>query len=200
MNLRQIDSVLEGHPTGRMPLIKIASGSLGQGLNAGVGMALAKKLAGDRAGSSSCWATGRRPKAASGRPPIAPPGYRLDNLVVIVDANRLGQSGPTRHGHDLAAYERKFRAFGWETAVVDGHDVKALLDALCRARLRRQAAGGHRQDLQGQGRLLSGRQGGLARQAAERRTELQAALAEIGKAEVTLPCGYSPSPAIVHFP
>lgn len=50
----------------------------------------------------------------------------LDNLTAIVDVNRLGQRGPTRHGHDLDAYARRFQAFGWHTVEVDGHDVDAI--------------------------------------------------------------------------
>ncbi|CAM5741229.1 transketolase [Streptomyces hirsutus] len=50
----------------------------------------------------------------------------LDNLTVLVDVNRLGQRGPTRHGHDLDAYARRFEAFGWHAVEVDGHDVDAV--------------------------------------------------------------------------
>lgn len=54
-------------------------------------------------------------------------GYEhLDNLVAIIDVNRLGQRGPTRHGHDLDAYARRFQAFGWHTVEIDGHDVDAI--------------------------------------------------------------------------
>ena len=59
---------------------------------------------------------------------------RLDNLCAILDVNRLGQSGPTMYEHDTATYEQRLRAFGWDVAVVDGHDVTALRAAFARAR------------------------------------------------------------------
>src|SRR6185295_13772395 len=58
----------------------------------------------------------------------------LSNLCAIVDVNRLGQSGPTMYGHDMGVYEARFKAFGWETAVVDGHDLGALKAAFAQAR------------------------------------------------------------------
>ncbi len=191
-NLRRIDSVLEGHPTARMPLIKVASGSLGQGLSAGVGMALAKKLAHDPGRVFVLQGDGETAEGSVWEAADCAAQFRLDNLVVVVDANRLGQSGPTRHGHDLAAYERKFRAFGWETAVVDGHDVGALLDAL------RPAGTGGRplaviaKTFKGKGiTFLEDKEGWHGKPLNEK--ELQAALDEMGKADVTLPSAYSPS-------
>lgn len=56
--------------------------------------------------------------------------YKLDNLINIIDVNRLGQSQPTMYQHDLETYKRKCEAFGWHTQVVDGHDINALLNAL----------------------------------------------------------------------
>src|SRR6185437_1419567 len=54
-------------------------------------------------------------------------GYsRLDNLTVVVDVNRLGQRGPTRHGWDTAAYAARFRAFGWHALEIDGHDIAEI--------------------------------------------------------------------------
>ena len=153
-----------------MPLIKVASGSLGQGLNAGVrhgpGQETGQAIP---AGSSSCRATARRPRAASGRRPIAPPATSWTTWRSSSTPTAWASRRPTRHGHDLAAYERKFPAFGWETAVVDGHDVQELAGCPGQGRRRRQAAGRHRQDLQGQGRFLHRGQGGLARQAPERK-------------------------------
>lgn len=59
---------------------------------------------------------------------------KLDNLVCIVDVNRLGQSQATQLAHDLGTYAARFTAFGWNTIVVDGHDVKQLLDAYVKAK------------------------------------------------------------------
>lgn len=134
LTLRRIDSDLEGHPTPRLPLVDVATGSLGQGLGAGVGLALNSKyldksnyrtyvLLGDgEIAEGSVWEA-----AAMGS------HYKLDNLVAIVDANRLGQSQATAIGHELEVYRNRFEAFGWESVVVDGHDIAALLEAFEKA-------------------------------------------------------------------
>lgn len=190
--LRRVDSVLEGHPTARMPLVKVATGSLGQGLAAGCGMALAKKL--DRAPGRVFVLQGDGETAEGGVWEAADNAAagRLDNLVVIVDANRLGQSGPTRHGHDLAAYERKFQAFGWETAVVDGHDVRALLAALAGPRSGAGPLAVIARTFKGRGvSFLEDREGWHGKPLSA--AELEKALAEIGPAAIELPSAYSPS-------
>ncbi|MGV9555533.1 transketolase [Streptomyces sp. NPDC003522] len=128
LTFRALGSRLEGHPTPqRLPWVETATGSLGQGLPVGVGIALAGKrldhsdhrvwvLCGDsEMAEGSVWEAAEHA------------GHeRLDNLTVIVDVNRLGQRGPTRHGHDLDAYARRFQAFDWHTVEVDGHDVDAV--------------------------------------------------------------------------
>ncbi|MGW1893816.1 transketolase [Streptomyces sp. NPDC002004] len=128
LTFRRQGSRLEGHPTPqRLPWVEVATGSLGQGLPVGVGMALTGKrldridyrvwvLCGDsEMAEGSVWEAAEHA------------GFeRLDNLTVIVDVNRLGQRGPTRHGHDLGAYARRFEAFGWHTVEIDGHDVQAV--------------------------------------------------------------------------
>ncbi len=128
LTFRTLGSRLEGHPTPRrLPWVETATGSLGQGLPVGVGIALAGKrlehsdarvwvLCGDsELAEGSVWEAAEHA------------GHeRLDNLVVIVDVNRLGQRGPTRHGHDLDAYARRFQGFDWHTVEVDGHDVDAV--------------------------------------------------------------------------
>ncbi|GAA2595944.1 MULTISPECIES: transketolase [Streptomyces] len=128
LTFRKQGSRLEGHPTPqRLPWVETATGSLGQGLPVGVGIALSGKrldhtdyrvwvLCGDsEMAEGSVWEAAEHA------------GHEhLDNLTVIVDVNRLGQRGPTRHGHDLDAYARRFRAFEWHTIEVDGHDVDAI--------------------------------------------------------------------------
>ncbi len=127
--LRRIDSILEGHPTPKMPSIRVATGSLGQGLSAGVGMALARRLMKSSSrvfillGDGEC-AEGSVWEAAN-----TAAYYKLNNLCAIVDANRLGQSEPTMHGHNVDIYRQKFEAFGWKSKVVDGHNVYELIDA-----------------------------------------------------------------------
>ena len=192
LNLRRIDSVLEGHPTRRMPLVKIASGSLGQGLSAGAGMALAKKLANAPGRVFVLQGDGETSEGSVWEAADAAAASRLDNLVLIVDANRLGQSGPTRHGHDLAAYERKFQAFGWEATIVDGHDVQALLAAFDKTVSGGKPLAVIAKTLKGKGiSFLQDREGWHGKPLNAQ--ELAMALAEIGAADVSLPSRYSPA-------
>ena len=128
LTFRTLGSRLEGHPTPRrLPWVETATGSLGQGLPVGVGIALAGKRL-DRTGYR-VWVLCGDSELAEGSVWEAAEhaSYEhLDNLVAVVDVNRLGQRGPTRHGHDLDAYARRFKAFGWHTVEVDGHDVEAV--------------------------------------------------------------------------
>ncbi|GGJ32988.1 transketolase [Streptomyces brasiliensis] len=128
LTFRRLGSHLEGHPTPRrLPWVETATGSLGQGLPVGVGIALAGKRL-DRA-VFRVWVLCGDSELAEGSiwEAAEHAGYEhLDNLTAIVDVNRLGQRGPTRHGHDLDAYARRFAAFGWHPVEVDGHDVDAV--------------------------------------------------------------------------
>jgi transketolase len=134
MSLRKITSVLEGHPTPRMKWVKSATGSLGQGLSVGVGMGLAMKLgkspgrvyvfSGDgECAEGSVWEAVNMAFL-----------HKLRNLCLIVDINRLSQSEETMHGHDIKAYERKFKAFGWDVISIDGHKINEILKAFKKAR------------------------------------------------------------------
>jgi len=134
LTLRDINSDLEGHPTPRLPFVDVATGSLGQGLGAGIGLALNSKFL-DKSnyrtyvllGDGEC-AEGAVWEAAE-----LAGHYKLDNLVAIVDVNRLGQSQQTMLEHDMPVYQARFKAFGWNAVVVDGHDVSALLKAFAKA-------------------------------------------------------------------
>jgi transketolase len=131
---RRFGSVLEGHPTPVLPWVDVATGSLGQGLPDGVGVALAGRyldelpyrvwvLCGDsEMAEGSMWEA--LDKAAY---------YRLANLTAIVDVNRLGQRGPTELGWDIDAYAKRVEAFGCHAISVDGHDVADIDKALSRA-------------------------------------------------------------------
>src|SRR6266849_7626741 len=130
LKLRQLGSDLEGHPTPRLPFVDVATGSLGQGLSVGVGMALCARL--DKLdyrtyvllGDGEC-AEGAVWEAAS-----LAGIYQLNNLVAIVDVNRLGQSDPTPFGHKLQVYKDRFEAFGWRTEEIEGHDLEEITEVL----------------------------------------------------------------------
>ncbi|MBI1737391.1 MAG: transketolase [Candidatus Rokubacteria bacterium] len=139
LTLRDLASDLEGHPTPRLPFVDVATGSLGQGLGAGVGLALGARLAGSEARVWVLLGDGETAEGSVWEAAALAAQRRLDNLVAIVDVNALGQSGPTMHGHDLAAYQRRFTAFGWRAVTVDGHDMRAIVAALRRARAGRGA-------------------------------------------------------------
>ena len=134
LTYRDRGSRLEGHPTPRLPWVNVATGSLGVGLPAGVGLALAGRfldqlpyrvwvLCGDsELAEGSMWEAFEH-AACTG----------LDNLTALIDVNRLGQRGPTRHGWDTAAYARRLAAFGWHTIEIDGHSVAEIDWALAEA-------------------------------------------------------------------
>jgi transketolase len=130
MSFRKFGSPIEGHPTAAFRYTEAATGSLGQGLSMGVGMALNAKyldklpyrtyvLLGD-----SEMAEGSQWESIQ----IAV-HYKLNNLVGVIDVNRLGQRGETMYGFDVEAYARMVGAFGWETIVIDGHSYPEVLDA-----------------------------------------------------------------------
>ena len=133
MTLRQIDSRIEGHPTPRYPYVQVATGSLGQGLSAGCGMALAMKKRRSGRRVFVLVGDGEAAEGAVWEAAAFASHYNLGNLVAIVDVNRLGQSEPTMLGHDVKAYAKRFRAFGWKAIIVDGHNVEQLDAAFGRA-------------------------------------------------------------------
>jgi len=134
LRYRKHGSMLEGHPTPLIPWVDVATGSLGQGLPIGVGMALAAKyleklptrvwvLCGDsEMAEGSMWEAFEHASH-----------FGLDNLTAIIDVNRLGQRGETMVGWNLDRYVARAEAFGWNAIEVDGHDVEDIDDALSRA-------------------------------------------------------------------
>jgi transketolase len=127
---RRAGSPLQGHPTPELPWVDVATGSLGQGLPAGVGIA----LAGKRLDRNPCrvWVLCGDSEMAEGSmwEALDKAGYYgLDNLTAIVDVNRLGQAGPTELEWDLEAYRRRVEAFGCRAVVIDGHDLEQIDDA-----------------------------------------------------------------------
>lgn len=135
LNLRKVDSLLEGHPTPRLNFVDVASGSLGQGINCAAGMAFVGKhidradynvycLLGDgESAEGSVWEAFNFASI-----------HGLDNLIAILDVNRLGQSEPAPLQHQMDVYENRCKAFGLETYNIDGHSVEELVKALNQAK------------------------------------------------------------------
>lgn len=130
LTLREFGSKLEGHPTPNFPYAEAATGSLGQGLSIGLGMALNAKyvdkvpyytyvLLGD-----SEMTEGSQWEAIQ-----VAVHYKLDNLIGIIDVNRLGQRGETMYGWDIESYKGMISSFGWETITIDGHNIEEIADA-----------------------------------------------------------------------
>lgn len=130
LKLRTLGSDLEGHPTPRLSFVDTATGSLGQGLSAGIGMALCAKIV-DRNPQRIYVLMGDGESVEGSVWEAAEVGrhYKLDNLCAVVDVNRLGQSDPTMLQHDMEAYRSRWAGFGWHAIIVDGHDIPALLKA-----------------------------------------------------------------------
>jgi transketolase len=130
LTLRKIDSDLEGHPTTLLPFVDVATGSLGQGLSVGIGIALHAKqfdcsgqrvyvLMGDgESAEGSVWEAAQWASLRG-----------LNNLCAIIDINRLGQSQPTMLQWNLEIYKARWEAFGWQALLVDGHSIPDLIAA-----------------------------------------------------------------------
>src|SRR5271166_699114 len=129
--LRQFTSDLEGHPTPRLAFADIATGSLGQGLGVGVGMALAGRLDKLDYNTYVLMGDGEIAEGAVWEAASLAGVYKLNNLIAIVDANRLGQSQATAFGHDVNVYVKRFQAFGWRVETLDdGHDMEEIMEVL----------------------------------------------------------------------
>ncbi|HTJ00511.1 MAG TPA: transketolase [Dongiaceae bacterium] len=130
LTYRQFGSRLEGHPTPALEFVEAATGSLGQGLSVGVGLACNGKFF-DRLPYRTYVLLGDSEMAEGSQWEALELAahYKLDNLVGVLDVNRLGQRGATMHGHDLEAYRRRISAFGWHTIVIDGHSFPEILAA-----------------------------------------------------------------------
>lgn len=130
MTYRHFGSHLEGHPSVAFPYVDAATGSLGQGLSIGLGMALNAKYL-DRLPYRTYILLGDSEMAEGSQWESIQLAahYKLDNLIGVLDVNRLGQRGETMYGNDLAAYEKRISAFGWATFVIDGHSFPEVLGA-----------------------------------------------------------------------
>jgi transketolase len=188
LSLRRFDSVLEGHPTPLSPWVRVATGSLGQGLSMAAGMAWARKLDGTPARVYTLLGDGEMAEGSVWEAAQFAAHYKLDNLCAIVDVNRLGQSGATMYGHDTESYAQKLRAFGWETIVADGHDIAQVRAAFGKMR----STTGRPQvlvarTLKGKGVSFLEDKDGWHGKPVKKGEELQKAVAELGDTEVTIP-------------
>ncbi|MFA5072735.1 MAG: transketolase [Nitrospirota bacterium] len=134
MTYRKFGSPLEGHPTRAFRYTEAATGSLGQGLSIGLGMAVHAKYIGKLSyrtyvllGDSEM-AEGSQWEALE-----LAAYYKLNNLIGILDVNRLGQRGETMYGYDLDVYNNRITAFGWETIMIDGHRMEEIVNAFQQA-------------------------------------------------------------------
>jgi transketolase len=188
LKLRRIDSDFEGHPTPRLPFVDVATGSLGQGICAGIGIALNARrinsdyrtyvLLGDgESAEGSVWEAGNVGAAD-----------KLDNLCGITDVNGLGQSRATMWDHDMEQFARRWRAFGWHAIVVDGHDLTAILDALDEARRTKgQPTMILAKTIKGKGVSFAEGKEGWHGKAFKKGEELDRAIAELEKQFVSVP-------------
>ncbi|HKV03594.1 MAG TPA: transketolase [Candidatus Acidoferrales bacterium] len=134
MTLREFSSELEGHPTPRIPGVDAATGSLGQGLSVGAGLAIGARLDKSPTRVYVLLGDGEMAEGQIWEAAEFAGHYKLENLTVLADVNALGQSEPTMYQHDMETYRRKFESEGFATEVIDGHDVAAVLAALDRAK------------------------------------------------------------------
>jgi len=128
--LKTLAGKLQGHPDMATPGIEAVTGSLGQGLSIGVGMALALRLDKSPARVYVVMGDGELAEGQLWEAAMAAARYKLDSITAIVDRNRIQATGPTKEIFDIPDIAEKWRAFGWNVLGVDGHDAGAVLDAL----------------------------------------------------------------------
>jgi transketolase len=134
LKLREFTSDLEGHPTPRLPFVDVATGSLGQGLAAGVGIALNARRIGADYRTYVLMGDGETAEGSVWEAAAMGEYHKLDSLCAIVDVNALGQSRATQLGHAMDAHQRRWEGFGWHAITIDGHDMARILAAFDEAR------------------------------------------------------------------
>src|SRR3989338_2673348 len=134
LTYRQFTSALEGHPSMDFRFTEAATGSLGQGLSIGVGVALNGKYL-DRLPYKTYVLLGDSEMAEGSQweAMMLAAHYKLNNIIGIIDVNRLGQRGATMYGHNISQYVRKIEAFGWQTITIDGHNMDQIVVAFKKA-------------------------------------------------------------------
>jgi transketolase len=201
LKLRRIDSDLEGHPTPRLPFVDVATGSLGQGICAAIGLALNARRIESEYRSYVLLGDGESAEGSVWEAANVGSLDRLDNLCGITDVNALGQSRPTMFQHDMSQYERRWHAFGWHAIVVDGHDLTAILDALDEARATKgQPTMILARTIKGKGVSFTEGKDGWHGKPFKKGEELDRALAELEKQFVPVPAGGFEANLSSHIP
>jgi transketolase len=190
LKLRTIGSDLEGHPTPRLPFVDVATGSLGQGICAGVGCALNARRIKSEYRTYVMLGDGESAEGSVWEAADVGAMDGLDNLCGVTDVNRLGQSRPTMWQHDMEQFARRWRAFGWHAIVIDGHDLNAILDAYAEARQTKgQPTMILARTIKGKGVSFVEDKDGWHGKAFKKGDELDRALAELDKQFVPTPPG-----------
>ena len=134
-NLRQIDSMLQGHPCcGSTPGVELSTGPLGLGLSAGIGMALGEKLSGRDTTVYVLLGDGEIQEGIVWEGAMSASKFKVDNCIAILDNNGVQLDGTTDEIMPMGDISEKWRAFGWNVIEIDGHDVEAIANALDEAK------------------------------------------------------------------
>ena len=134
LTLRQIGSRLQGHPVrGKVPGVEMSTGSLGQGLSMACGIALAVKMDGKDYKTICMLGDGEMQEGQNWEAAMFARQYELTNLIAIVDRNRLQITGDTESAVGLEPLPEKWKSFGWNVIIIDGHNMRQILEALDKA-------------------------------------------------------------------
>src|ERR1035437_4021551 len=135
VTLRKLYSPFQGHPHRlKLPGVEVSSGSLGQGLSIAVGMAIAGRLDEDRHTVFCIMGDGEQQEGNIWEAAMEASHYKLDNLVAIIDRNRLQIDGWVKDVMNVEPLDERYRSFGWEVIEIDGHDMTQVADALQKAK------------------------------------------------------------------
>ena len=133
--LRQLGSKLQGHPVrGKVPGVEMSTGSLGQGLSMACGIALAGKMDGKDYHTICLLGDGELQEGQNWEAAMFASQYGLSNLIAVVDRNRLQITGNTEDAVGLDPLPEKWKAFGWNVIVIDGHDIPMIMEAMEKAK------------------------------------------------------------------
>ncbi len=133
LTYRTLYSPLQGHPTPETPYIDVATGSLGMGLSFGLGMAMANKMDNINNKTYVLLGDGEMAEGNIWEALEIAAYYKINNLIGILDVNRLGETGEALLGHDVSSFQRRIESFGWHTEVIDGHNFEEIYAAFDRA-------------------------------------------------------------------